>query len=97
MTNEERDRLIIELHTMAKTTEKHISTLFKAIEGNGQPGLKQEVAGLKRSQMECLERQRQAPANYGNKIAIGAVLVAVFISPLISAIASFVIKKSFGA
>ena len=103
MTNEERDKLIIETHTQVATThskvdgiEKEISVLFKALEGNGQPGLKQRLTSIEQSHRECMERQKLKPKNDGNKIAMAALGVAIFVSPIISIGVAIIAKKLGG-
>ena len=58
MTNDKRDEIIIETHTLVKEQAKQITTLFQSIEGNGQPGLKQEMAKMKQVQTSCMEGRK---------------------------------------
>lgn len=79
-------RILIETHTLVKSQSTQIGKLFSAIEGNGQPGLKQKVALLEQSHKECKQDRKEEkaaqPANMSNAIACFAMLVAI-LSPFI--------------
>jgi len=47
MNNEQRDEMLIEIHSDMKATVKTVESLGKTVWGNGKPGMEIEVDRLK--------------------------------------------------
>lgn len=61
MTDEDR-ALLITIAADTKANKESLGVLFRTIEGNGRPGLKQEMAVLQSEHVEC-KRLRELKAN----------------------------------
>jgi hypothetical protein len=60
--SEEDKRILGRLETKIDNLTTSVGILFKAIEGNGQPGLKQDMAVLKSEHAACM-RDREIEKN----------------------------------
>lgn len=81
MGTENDHDLLVQIARDTKANKESLGILFRTIEGNGQPGLKQRMTTLEASHNEC-QRQRdreadQEPAKQGNVIAWMALVVTV--------------------
>jgi len=84
MNNEQRDEILMEIHTSTKVTEKVVESQGKTLEslskdywGNGKPGTKEDVTLLKDRQRNCPARKAASIENKRMSIAMVAVFVAV--------------------
>ena len=58
MTNDQRDKMIMETHAMVTTTSKEVARVIKDIDGNGQKGIKERLGTVETKQDECPARAR---------------------------------------
>lgn len=76
MTNEERDRMILETHdtviTVIPMIKNHEATLY----GNGKPGLKQDFATHVEAEKWCPARLAASDERKKTNIAVIAVVVS---------------------
>ena len=56
MTDNQRDKMIIETHSILSTHTALLKGLTKTLHGNGQPGMVQTVAVIKTLQDDCPAR-----------------------------------------
>lgn len=77
MTNEERDRYIMETHDaiirLVPKVEDHSKTLY----GNGKPGLKEELALVKIKQNDCPARNAYSGDNKRLNVSYVMMIVAI--------------------
>jgi hypothetical protein len=81
MTEEDRERFV-RMESKLNDNGRSLGILFKGIEGNGQPGLKDRMTGLEVKLSDHLLLHSQAPARKDNVIQIVALLVMIIISSL---------------
>ena len=85
MTNDDRTLLtethaaVMVLASKAETADTQRAALFSAIEGNGQPGLKQRLTAVETTQSEC---RRQS----GKALVKAAIWVSLFMPLAVVAI-----------
>jgi hypothetical protein len=81
------------MHSGVNEMRGAVEVLFRAVEGNGQPGLKQKVAKLEQAHADCQRIRSQEVGKDSNKLAMAAILVAVFISPFVGILSQVALKK----
>lgn len=77
MTNEERDKMMIEMHGNIKVIVSQVAEHHTFINGNGKPGAKEDVATLKINQTNCPARKAQSTDNKRLNLAMVALVVAI--------------------
>lgn len=78
MEQVDRD-LLIQIAADTKANKDSLKILFHAIEGNGQPGLKQRMTAVETSHTECKKQREteaaQEPVRNSNAIQVVNILV----------------------
>ena len=84
-----------EMKSMLEANQKSLGILFRTIEGNGQPGLKQRFAVLESEHTRCMQEKRDSanlkPTKSGNHIQW--VVVCLMVVSQISTIAIVLLNK----
>ena len=78
MTNDERDRLIIETHSGMRTVASQIGDHHRTLYGNGRPGVVARLQRVEEAHAGCAHCQ--APARKDRRewiMAIGMLLVSI--------------------
>jgi hypothetical protein len=76
MTDEDRERLV-RMETKLDTNATSLGILFRSIEGNGQPGLKQRMTVLEAGHDACQRERDSGPSRHNNVIQWVMVLIMV--------------------
>ncbi len=81
MNNDERDIMLMEIHTDVKVIAQKVDNHDLTLYGNGQPGLSKDVVLLS-------ERQKQCPARVaatikGKRLNIATIMMALAIISLL--------------
>ena len=97
MNNEQRDEILMEIHTSTKVTEKIVETqgrtltsLSKDYWGNGKPGTKEDVTLLKDRQRSC--PARKACSLEGRRMTIAMVAVVITVVSALTSVAFGIIN-----
>lgn len=77
MNNDERDMMIMEIHTDVKVIAGRVKEHHTTLYGNGQPGLSTDVTLLQERQVEC--PARIATTIKAKRLNIANVLMALAI------------------
>jgi len=68
MNNEERDKLLMEIHADTKVMASTVKELAKDVWGNGKPGLREDVVVIKKDLESIEERYDKCPARQAHSI-----------------------------
>lgn len=82
MTNDERDRLIMETHASVRSVARMAEDHHKTLYGNGDPGLKAKLQEVQQAQQTCparlaitIERRGLSQSKLSNVLQAGALTV----------------------
>jgi hypothetical protein len=70
LSNDKRDEMMIEMHSNLKTVSEFCKVNYKAIHGNGKPGLIEDVEELK-------TMHKKEDKNFTAYIALGGFLTGI--------------------
>ncbi len=88
MTNDERDNMLIEIHgdikVIAGKVDEHHTTLY----GNGNAGLKEDMALTMQRQKDC--PARKAATAEGKRLSLATVAVAIAIISCVTSVVAVV-------
>jgi hypothetical protein len=79
MANEEMNERLARIETKLDANAASLSILFRGLEGNGQPGIKDRMTGLEAVVRDHLRLHDQDPVKHGNLIQI-LILVAMVVT-----------------
>jgi hypothetical protein len=79
--------LVVAIDVRQKTMAKQVSTIFRTLEGNGHPGLKQKMAVLESEHEKCMQDRATLPARQSNVIQwlmLGCMIVTCVVTIVIN-------------
>ena len=77
MTNEQQDKILMEIHASITVLVSTVESLGKAVWGNGKAGLEEDMILIKERQEKCPARKSHSIESKRMSTAIVAVIVAV--------------------
>ena len=88
MNNEQRDEMLMEIHATTKVTAANFKNMNirlghveKTVFGNGKPGIKEDIAILKRDYIVCPARKANSIEN--KRLRLSHVMIAIAIITLL--------------
>ena len=94
MTNDERDTMIIEIHSKVGTLADNMGDVRKTLYGNGRPGVCERLQSIDEQQRACPARQASLLGNLNAKKAnnnakkANVIQACVFVVAVISIVIS---------
>jgi hypothetical protein len=79
MTNDERDRMLLDMHTKIGVMHEVVSDIKHDMYGNGKPGLKMDVAMLKKQAEESSSNKKDRRALFFSVAALCTAVASVAI------------------
>jgi len=81
MNDEQRDEMLIEIHSDMKSTAGTVEALAKEVWGNGNPGLAKDFMEVKIQQRDCPARKANSTEN--KRLRLSHVIIAIAIITLL--------------